>query len=344
MKFSAFAILSAIALSSAAAKDTVRTDPWLTMPGAAGKSGSGKKIVLISGDEEYRSEEALPQLGKILSQHHGFDCTVLFAINPSNNTVNPHVLNNIPGLSALEDADMMVLFVRFRQLPDEQMKHIIDFTNSGKPILGLRTSTHAFKYSKKSKSPYAKWSFKSKDPAGGYGQAVLGDTWVSHHGHHKKESARGIPNETLGDHPILRGIDDMWGPADVYGVKHLPEDAVHVIYGQVLETMEPDSSPLEGKKNAPMMPVIWTHEYEGETGNTSTVVTNTFFSSIDMVNEDVRRATVNSIFWALDMGDKVTPDLDVSIIGKYEPTMFIVLGRKYWNEKKLKVADFAPTP
>ena len=336
MKIPLIAALSAIALSSAAAKDL-----WLTLPGTPGKHGNGKKIVLISGDEEYRSEEALPQLGKILSKHHGFDCTVLFAIDPSDGTINPNINNNIPGLEALEDADLMVLFTRFRQLPDEQMKHIIDYTNSGKPIMGLRTSTHAFKYKKDSESPYAKWSWDSKDPAGGFGQAVLGETWVSHHGKHKKESTRGVPNETLGDHPIFRGIDEMWGPADVYEVKHLPDDAVQVIYGQVLQTMEPDSPPVEGEKNAPMMPVVWTLDYKGETGNVSKVVTNTFFSSIDMVNKDVRRAAVNSVFWALGMGNKVLPDLDISFVGKYEPSMFEFHKTKYWKEKGLKVSDLA---
>ena len=64
-----------------------------------GKSGAGKgkHVVLVSGDEEYRSEEALPQLAKILSTRHGFKCTVLFAIDPADGTVNPNK-GNIPGL------------------------------------------------------------------------------------------------------------------------------------------------------------------------------------------------------------------------------------------------------
>ena len=55
-------------------------DPWVVYEGSDGP-GKGKHVVLISGDEEYRSEEALPQLGKILAKHHGFKCTVLFAID-----------------------------------------------------------------------------------------------------------------------------------------------------------------------------------------------------------------------------------------------------------------------
>src|SRR5438105_13542708 len=100
----------------------------VTYEGSAGP-GKGKHIVLVSGDEEYRSEEALPQLGKILAVRHGFKCTVLFAIDPNDGTINPNV-SNIPGLEALDTADLMVIFTRFRDLPDEQMKHIVDYLDA----------------------------------------------------------------------------------------------------------------------------------------------------------------------------------------------------------------------
>src|SRR5262245_61394868 len=76
-------------------------DRWIDMPGGNGP-GHGKKVVLISGDEEYRSEETLPQLAKILSRKHGFTCTVLFAIDPSDGTINPNKTDNVPGLEALD--------------------------------------------------------------------------------------------------------------------------------------------------------------------------------------------------------------------------------------------------
>src|SRR5438270_76461 len=113
---------------------------WVTYPGGDG-AGKGKHVVLVSGDEEYRSEEALPQLGKILAQRHGFKCTVLFAVDPKDGAINPGT-SNIPGLEILKAADVMIMFVRFRDLPDEQTKHIIDFVEAGKPIIGLRTATH----------------------------------------------------------------------------------------------------------------------------------------------------------------------------------------------------------
>src|ERR1700704_2753950 len=86
-------------------------EPWLVLEGGNGP-GKGKHIVLVSGDEEYRSEEALPQLAKILAKHHGFKCTVLFAIDPKDGTINPNVNNNIPGLEALKTADLMIIATR----------------------------------------------------------------------------------------------------------------------------------------------------------------------------------------------------------------------------------------
>src|SRR5437764_325189 len=108
---------------------------WLVIAGGDGPA-KGKHVVLVAADEEYRSEEMLPQLAKILAKHHGFKCTVLFAIDAKDSTINPNQSDNIPGLEALQSADLMVLFTRFRKLPDEQMKHIVDYVESGKPVIG----------------------------------------------------------------------------------------------------------------------------------------------------------------------------------------------------------------
>src|SRR4030095_267022 len=126
-------------------------------PGGDGP-GKGKHIVLVSGDEEYRSEEALPHLGKTRAQRHGFKCTVLFAIDPQDGTINPNV-SNIPGLEALDSADLMVIFTRFRDLPDDQMKHIASYIEAGKPVVGIRTATHAFNIP--SGKTYAKYSYNA---------------------------------------------------------------------------------------------------------------------------------------------------------------------------------------
>ena len=167
--------------------------------------GRGKHVVLISGDEEYRSEEFMPQLGKILARRHGFTCTVLFAVNPKDGTIDPDHRNNIPGLEALETADLMMISTRFRDLPDEQMRYIDQYVKSGRPIIGIRTATHAFCIPPGKK--YSKYSFDSREWAGGFGRQILGETWINHHGHHGFQSTarmRGQGHGAKSDRPRLR--------------------------------------------------------------------------------------------------------------------------------------------
>ncbi len=295
--------------------------PWVVYDGFDGP-GKGKHIVLVSGDEEYRSEEALPQLGKILAKHHGFKCTVLFAIDPKDGTINPNV-SNIPGLEALKTADLMIIATRFRNLPDEQMKHIVDYVESGKPVIGLRTATHAFSIPKD--RTYARWSYNSKDWPGGFGKQVLGETWVNHHGAHGKESTRGIIARGQEANPILRGIKDgdIWGPTDVYTVHlPLPGDSVPLVLGQVLAGMKPDDKPVEGKKNDPMMPVAWTRTFQTAEGKSSRVFTTTMGSSTDLENEGLRRLLVNAAYWAVGMEDKIPAQTKVDLVGEYKPSPF----------------------
>lgn len=312
---------------------------WMHYEGASGP-GKDKHIVLISGDEEYRSEEALPQLAQILALRHGFDCTVLFSLNPDDGTIDPTNQTNIPGLHFLEDADMMIIATRFRELPDEDMKYIDDFVNSGKPIMGLRTATHAFNYRRNKESQYAHYDFASREWKGGFGQQVLGDTWISHHGNHKVESTRGVINPDEADHPILRGVTDVWGPTDVYGVRNLQDSAHVLLYGQVLTGMEPDDPAVEGPKNDPMMPLFWTREFTGKSGKTSKVICTTMGAAVDLESEGLRRALVNACYWALGLEDQIRPDMDVSIVGKFEPTFYGFGGYK----KGVKPSDHQIKP
>lgn len=299
----------------------VQAADWVEFKGKEGP-GRGKHIVLISGDEEYRSEEALPMLARILAKSHGFDCTVLFALNPTNGTVDPVNQTNVVGLEKLAEADLMLVFLRFRELPDAVMKYVVDFVNSGKPIVGLRTATHAFAYSRNKQSPYAHYDWQSKKWPGGFGQQVLGETWVAHHGHHGKESTRGIINEKWEDHPILKGVEDIWGPTDVYTVKNLPKEAHVLVYGQVLEGMKPSDAAVKGAKNDPMMPLAWTRLYTGESGKTSRVFCTTMGASVDFESEGLRRLVVNACYWGLGLEERIPAKSNVDYVGEYRPTYF----------------------
>jgi hypothetical protein len=332
------ALLVAVAAGLASVSARAGDNPWVVYPGGDGP-GKGKNIVFVSGDEEYRSEEGLPQLAKILSQRYGFQCTVLFAIDPKDGTINPNVNNNIPGLEALKTADLMVILTRWRDLPDDQMKYVVDYVESGKPVVGLRTATHAFKFV--TSKTYAKYSDGSgdKDYPGGFGKQVLGEAWVNHWGQHGKQSTGGLIVKGQEDHPILRGIKDrdVWGPTDVYEV-HLPlrDSCTPLVLGAVLENMKPDGTPIEGKKNDPMMPVAWTNSYKSESGKTSRVFATTMGAATDLEREGTRRMVVNACFWALGMEDKIPAGgTDVELVGEYKPTSFGFGGYK----KGVKPAD-----
>ncbi|MEI6357259.1 MAG: hypothetical protein WCP53_09165, partial [Verrucomicrobiota bacterium] len=153
-------------------------DPWLSYKGGAGP-GKGKKIVFVTGDEEYRSEESMPAMARILAKRHGFDCTVLFAIDPKSVEIDPKIVDNIPGLDELKTADLMVVFTRFRHLPEDQMAKFVDYVESGRPVIGVRTATHAFDYDKFQKEKFSKWAWRGPHPdfKGGFGRQVLGETW-----------------------------------------------------------------------------------------------------------------------------------------------------------------------
>lgn len=296
--------------------------PGLVIEGAKGP-GKGKHIVLVSGDEEYRSEEALPQLAKILARRHGFKCTVLFAIDAADGAINPNQRDNIPGLEALDAADLMVIFTRFRDLPDQQMKHIAGYVESGRPVVGLRTATHAFDLRKN--MTWQRYTYNSKEWEGGFGRQVLGETWIRHHGQHSKQSTRGIIVKGQERHPILRGIGDgdIWGPTDVYAVRlPLPGDSQPLVLGQVVEGMRPTDPPVKGAQNEPMMPVAWVRSYTGSQGRTGRVFTTTMGSSQDLGNEGFRRLLVNACYWALGLERKIPAKSKADLVGEYQPQPF----------------------
>jgi type 1 glutamine amidotransferase len=316
-------------------------DPWVVYEGGDGP-GKGKHIVFVSGDEEYRSEEGLPQLAKILAKRHGFKCTVLFAIDPTDGTINPNRNDNIPGLEALDKADLMVISTRFRNLPDEQMKHVVAYVEAGKPIVGLRTATHAFALASKTYAPYSfDYAGKGKedDWNGGFGRRILGETWVDHWGGHGSQSTRGILVKDEERNPILKGIKDgdIWGPTDVYKVRLPLHNCKPLVLGEVVDGMKPTDKPLAGKKNDPMMPIAWTKTYKGKDGKEGRAFTTTMGASQDMQSEGLRRLLVNACYWAVGLEDKIADKANVDLVGEYLPRPF---GNDKF-EKGVKPADLA---
>lgn len=319
------ALLSAalVATAASAAEQT-----WVTYEPKPGP-GKGKHIVFLSGDEEYRSEEGLPMLGKILSQRHGFKCSVLFSVN-ADGIIDPDAGGSLSNPAALDSADAIVMLLRFRHWDDDTNKKFEAAVNRGVPLIALRTSTHAFNGLK---GPYEKWNFGNK---GGFGKQVLGETWVSHWGRHKVEAMLGVVEPGAEKHPILKGTGQIFADSDTYEA-YPPADAKILLRGQVLKGMKPTDPPADYIKkrasdkqeqgvNSPMMAVAWTRELENDAGKVNKVFTTTMGAATDLQSEGTRRLVVNSVFWGLGM--EVPAKANVDYIGNYQPSMYSFKGYK----------------
>jgi hypothetical protein len=289
----------------------------------------------------------------------------LFAQNPERpGLIDPNYTENIPGLENLDGADLMVLFTRFRALPDAQMAHFESYLKAGKPLVAIRTATHAFQFGDQETS-YKHWSNSHNVEGhpwdGGFGRLVLGERWHTHHGHHKQQSTLGLIAPGAEDHPITNGLEDgdIWGPTDVYGVRlPLPGDAKHLVLGQVMDRTDDfdDTDPFYGMKptdakvatanpaarepynpNEPMMPIAWMKSYQLPGGQTGMAFTSTIGSSTDMANEGVRRLLVNAVYHLLGM--EVPAKADVSVVGEYEPSAYNFQDDEHWMEKDLRVEN-----
>ena len=301
--------------------------------------GKGRHAVLLSGDEEYRSEEALPMLGKILSQRHGFKCTVLFSIDPDG-TINPKANKSLSNAEALDGADVIIMSLRFRAWPDQTMARFDKLLRAGTPIVALRTSTHAFNGFPKG-SAWETWNYNHN---GGFGKRVLGETWLTHWGRHKVEATRGVIEPSQKQNPLLRGVNDIFGDTDVYEA-YPPADATVLVRGLVLKGMAPDSDPAEYRKvrstdkqeqgvNEPPMPVAWTRLHKNDNGTTNRVLTTTMGSATDLENEGLRRLIVNGVYWSL--GIDIPARADVTYVDEYIPSFYGFDGFR----KGLRASDF----
>ena len=308
----------------------------LVLKGAPDLPGNGKKIVIVTGDEEYRSEESGPMLGKILSQKHGFDCEVLFAM--TDGYVDPNASSGIRGWSALDDADLMIIGTRFRKPSAEDAAHLTKFMDAGKPCIGFRTATHAFN---------GAGQFGDGDGAikyGEWGRKVLGEQWVSHHGAHKRQGARGVIEEANKDHAILNGVtnDNVFAPSDVYGVKHLTDADTILMRAAVTETLDPASKNIDGPKNAPMQAFAWLHPYTSPNGTKGMSFCTTGGASLDFVSEGLRRIVVNAAYHL--SGLEVPAKADVDFVDPFHPSFFcFIKGNKFatwYKDLDLQPADF----
>jgi type 1 glutamine amidotransferase len=249
-------------------------------------------VAFITGDDEYRSEITMPMMAKILENHHGFQCGVAFAVNPETRQRNPKYKKNIEDLSILDQADLAVFFLRFRTLPDDQLQKILDYTESGKPMVGLRTTTHAFRYEDGEKTIYND----------GFGKEIFGQKWITHHGHASRTNV--YPIEAVRDHPILRGIVPFQAASWLYHVTPLQGDCTPLLMGKAVNS----NKQHQFDEYPRTQPVAWTKTHTTESGKKARVFFTTLGHPADFEVHDMRELLINGIYWALGMEEKIPPD------------------------------------
>ncbi len=282
--------------------------------------GKGKHIVFIASDHEYRGEETCPAIARIMAKRFGFKCTVLFG--QTKDGVIKQGSSNVPGMEVIDDADMLFLFLRFLHPDDSSMAHFEAYLDRGGPILGLRTTTHAFNGLK---GKYAKYNFNNKDPnyEGGFGRQILGETWnprkgAGHYGRNHKFSTRLHTVPAQAKHPVMSGVKDMHTMAGAYSAVPMPGSLI-LATNEVLQTMKPDAEPVPNK---PPQPAVWVRTYKSKSGKEGRVFCSTQGASEDILSEGYRRCIINGTLWCLGMEKEIKPDLDVSFVGPYNPSTF----------------------
>lgn len=244
----------------------------------------GNRIVLIGAEDEYHSPETMPALAKELEAQHGMSCKVLADKNNVSNwkPESGKRINELQGIEALNDADLLVLFMRFRTINEDQCQVLHNYLDTGKPIVGFRTSTHSFNYHKD--DPLAHWNL--------FGAQVLGAPWETHYGHKSSTDVSIVPEEA--NHPILTGVDKQFHVRSwLYKTRpnYPPFGARALLMGKAVD---PDKPAIES-------PVAWTmtHPGGGRVFTTTLGGAGPEVKPSDFEVPAVRRLVINGIHWAL---------------------------------------------
>lgn len=312
----------------------------LVYEGTAG-IGKGRHIVFIANDHEYRSEQSCPLLAKILAKHHGFRCTVLFGIDGDGGIKAG--AKEVPGMEALGDADLLVFFTRFMNLPDKQADMLVEYLERGGPIVGIRTSTHCFN-GQKGKWTKLNFNYGGEDYRGGLGEQVFGNTWhkergQSHYGSNHQMGCRITPTPAALGHPILRGVEKIHAYSGGYKSPP-PAGSTPLLDLQVLNTFGASD---DINKDKPIVSAGWTRNgYTAPSGSRKTgrVVYTSFGASEDLLSEDGRRFMVNACLWAAGLENAITPDLNVAIVGGFKPSPYTTGAFFYENVRPSDLTGF----
>lgn len=248
---------------------------FISSAAAAGEKREPHVVLLIS-EPEYETEITLPAFAERHLAPSGLRCTMVFG-----DAAQP---DTFPEIAALESADLLLLSVRRRALPTEQLQAVRQYLEAGKPLVGIRTACHAFHTRGKREEGHAEW--QEFDPQ------VLGGHYTGHHGNGPVTTVRIADGAQ--SHPILSGLpaEGFTSIGSLYRVSPLAATTTTLLIGEIPEQ--------------PAEPVAWTHTFQGG---------RVFYTSLghkdDFAKPEFNRLLLNAVFWALD---RPVPDAARSLI------------------------------
>jgi len=247
---------------------TITSSVFTDKPQFRFKNDKRPRVVFISAESEYKAAETLPGFAHELETKYGLCCEVLQG-STERSSNDRHF---IAGMEALTNADLAVLFARRRALPAEQMRYFRDYLNSGKPLIALRTASHAFDTRGNAPEGYAEWSSLDAE--------VLGGNYHGHYGSGPKCTVTGAAGAE--GHQILAGVKiPFTSNGSLYEVRPLAGSVKQLLLGTI-----PDKEPE---------PVAWTNSYK---------TARIFYTSLghpdDFLNASFRRLLINAVFWAMN--------------------------------------------
>ena len=206
------------------------------------------KICMLSASDEYKSDESLSAYKKYLEENFNVACSI--ATGKEKGT-------ELNGLDALGASDVLLVFTRRVTLPADQLEKIKKHCDAGKPVIGVRTASHAFQ----------NWLEFDKE--------VLGGNYKGHFGSGLVTQVEIV--EAAKDHPILAGVKTFTSPSSLY--KNTGQSTAVTLL-------------MTGKIPGNQEPLTWTHEYKG-----GRIFYTSLGGPEDFKNENFIKMLNNSLAW-----------------------------------------------
>ncbi len=245
------------------------------------KEDKRSRVVFISAESEYEANRTLPALAHNFVLKYGLGYEFLQGSTAQEGSER----NYIPDMQVLQEADLVVLFARRRALPPEQMLFLREYLDRGRPLIGLRTSSHAFALREELPAGFEEWKE--------FDRQVLGGHYTGYP--HGETLAKIVPEAA--SHPILKGLE---GPYQIretmYKSSPLRETCQALMMGQCVDGKGEDPRYKKPDEDIADEPVAWVNYYKGAKIFYTSMGSGRAAFKQDWFNQML----VNAVFWSLD--------------------------------------------